>query len=50
LLLFDGYSSYVNAAFLEFCVSHNIIPYCLPSYITHQLQPLDVSVFGPYKH
>ncbi|RPA98201.1 hypothetical protein L873DRAFT_1581263, partial [Choiromyces venosus 120613-1] len=29
LLLFDGYSSHVNAVFLEFCVSHNIIPYCL---------------------
>ncbi|RPA96297.1 hypothetical protein L873DRAFT_1925421 [Choiromyces venosus 120613-1] len=50
LLLFDGHSSHINAAFLEFCVSHNIIPYCLPPHTTHRLQPLDVSVFGPYKH
>ncbi|RPA91699.1 hypothetical protein L873DRAFT_1611836, partial [Choiromyces venosus 120613-1] len=50
LLLFDGHSSHVNAAFLEFCVSHKIIPYCLSLQTTHQLQPLDVSVFGPYKH
>ncbi|RPA89435.1 DDE-domain-containing protein, partial [Choiromyces venosus 120613-1] len=50
LLLFDRHSSHVNAAFLEFCVSHKIISYCLPPHTTHRLQPLDVSVFGPYKH
>ncbi|RPB06200.1 hypothetical protein L873DRAFT_1639659, partial [Choiromyces venosus 120613-1] len=50
LLLFDEYSSHVNTAFLEFCISHNIISYYLPPYTTHQLQPLDVSVLGLYKH
>ncbi|RPB01214.1 hypothetical protein L873DRAFT_1677582, partial [Choiromyces venosus 120613-1] len=50
LLLFDGHSSHINAAFLEFYVSHNIIPYCLPPYTINRLQTLNVSVFGPYKH
>lgn len=50
LLLFDGYSSHVNPLFLDYCVENKIIPYCLPPHTTHRLQPLDVSIFGPYKH
>jgi len=50
LLLLDGHNSHVNPNFLEFCLSEKIIPYCLPPHTTHRLQPLDVSVFGPYKH
>ncbi|RPA98633.1 CENP-B protein [Choiromyces venosus 120613-1] len=50
LLFFDGHSSHVNTGFLEFCISQKIIPYCLPPHTTHCLQPLDVSVFSPYKH
>jgi len=50
LLLFDGHSSHVNPRFLDYCVENKIIPYCLPPHTTHHLQPLDVSIFGPYKH
>ncbi|RPB01502.1 CENP-B protein, partial [Choiromyces venosus 120613-1] len=49
LLFFDGHSSHVNTGCLEFCISQKIIPYCLPPHMTHHLQPLDVSVFSPYK-
>ena len=50
LLLFDGHSSHVNPRFLDYYVENKIIPYCLPPHTTHRLQPLDVLIFGPYKH
>jgi len=50
LLLFDGHSSHVNMQFLDFCITQKIIPYCLPPHTTHRLQPLDISIFSPYKH
>jgi len=50
LLLFDGHSSYVNIKFLEYAIAHQIIPFCLLPHTTHRLQPLDISIFSPYKH
>jgi len=50
LLLFDGYRSHVNIIFLEFCIKHKIVPFCLPPHTTHRLQPLDVAIFTLYKH
>ncbi|RPA94603.1 hypothetical protein L873DRAFT_1700902, partial [Choiromyces venosus 120613-1] len=50
LLLFDRHSSHVNITFFEFCISQKIIPYCLPLHTTHQLQPLNVYIFSPYKN
>ena len=50
LLLFDGHSSHVNIAFLEFCIENKIIPFCLPPHTTQHLQPLDVAIFSSYKH
>jgi hypothetical protein len=34
---------------LRYCLYNRIIPFCLPSHATHDLQPLDVGVFGPYQ-
>lgn len=50
LLLFDGHSSHVTTSFLSYCLDHKIIPCCLPPHTTHRLQPLDVSIFSPYKN
>ena len=50
LLLFDGYGSHCTYDFLKFCDDHRIIPFCLPPYSTHLLQPLDVVIFQPFKH
>ena len=50
MLIFDGHTSHVNPRFLEYCIDHHIIPFCLPPHCTHRLQPLDVSVFSSYKH
>lgn len=49
LLIFDGHNSHVNMHFLNYCISHRIIPLCLPPHTMHRLQPLDVSLFSPYK-
>ena len=45
LLLFNGYGSYLMFPFINYCWQHNIIPLCLPAYITHIIQPLDVRCF-----
>ncbi|PWW77623.1 DDE-domain-containing protein, partial [Tuber magnatum] len=50
LLIFDCHSSHVNLTFLEYCINHKIIPFCLPPHTMHRLQPLDVAIFSPYKH
>ena len=34
---------------LHFCFESNTILYCFPSHISHELQPCDISVFGPLK-
>jgi hypothetical protein len=31
------------------CKENNIIPFCMPAYLSHLLQPLDVSYFRPLK-
>ncbi|KXX82291.1 Pogo transposable element with ZNF domain [Madurella mycetomatis] len=47
LLILDGHASHVSPQFVEYCVSHDIVPLCLPPHSTHELQPLDVGIFGP---
>jgi len=46
-LIVDGHGSYVTIEFVEYALINNIIVYCLPSYSTHLLQPLDVGLFSP---
>ena len=50
MLILDGHPSYVTHDFLKYCADNKIIPYLLPSHTTQLIQPLDVAVFGPYKH
>ena len=47
LLIVDGYSSYINMAFMDWADSHGIILLILPPYTTYRLQPLDVGLFQP---
>jgi len=47
LLIMDGHSSHVSWEFLDYCLTHDIIPFCLPPHSTHLLQPLDVGLFSP---
>ena len=50
MLLSDGYFSHLELPFIEFCAEYEIIPFCFPPHLTHLIQPLDVSVFGVFKH
>lgn len=47
LLILDGHASHVSSEIIQFCMNHKIVLLCLPSHITHALQPLDVNFFGP---
>jgi len=48
ILLFDGHEAHKTHEFLSYCVK--IIPFFLRPHTSHICQPLDVSVFQPYKH
>ena len=47
LLFINGHGSYVNIPFLNWCLKHRILVAVYPPYLTHRLQPLDVSLFNP---
>jgi len=47
LLILDGHNSHCTYKFIKFAREHRIIVLCLPSHMTHKLQPCDVGVFGP---
>jgi len=49
LLIFNGYGSHLTVKFIQFCDDNKIIPFSLPAYTSHLLQPLDVVVFQPLK-
>lgn len=49
LLIFDGASSHLDAGIVDIADQHDIILFCLPSNTTHELQPMDKSVFGPFE-
>lgn len=49
LLLLDNHESHRSLAALEFCRNNGIFMLSFPPHCTHRMQPLDVSVFGPFK-
>lgn len=49
LLIADGHGSHVTAAFVRFCIDHNILVLLLPPHSSHLTQPLDVGIFSPLK-
>ena len=49
VLFFDGHHSHISLKLLEVARSNNIHLVCFPPHVTHILQPLDFSVFGPAK-
>jgi len=50
VLLSDRYGAHVHYDFVDYCWNNHIIPYSLPPYSTHLMQPLDVTCFQPVKH
>src|SRR6266566_7635148 len=49
LLIVDGYKSHITDDFIYSCFNSNIYLLFLPSYTSHILQPLDLSMFSPIK-
>jgi len=49
MLIIDGYSSYVNLKFMQFCEDYKIILICLLPYLIYLLQPLDFMIFSQLK-
>jgi len=47
LLIVDGYNSYLNIRFINYCDQNRILLAFLPPHSTHRLQPLDVGLFKP---
>ena len=50
LLIVNGHGSHVRAPFICHCLSHSIDLMILPLHSSHKMQPLDVGIFGPFKH
>jgi hypothetical protein len=49
VLFFDGHSSHLTVAALDFCEANGIELVCLPPHCSHRLQPLDTHVNKPLK-
>nr|XP_034836488.1 uncharacterized protein LOC117992886 [Maniola hyperantus] len=49
LLLLDNHESHCTIDCINFCRDNGIVLVTFPPHCTHRLQPLDVSVMGPFK-
>uniref|UniRef100_A0A336MLY5 CSON003630 protein n=1 Tax=Culicoides sonorensis TaxID=179676 RepID=A0A336MLY5_CULSO len=49
LLLMDNHESHISVNAIEFCRSNGITCLSFTPHTSHNLQPLDVSVYGPFK-
>lgn len=49
-MFLDGNSSHITRQAIRFCEEQKIVLFCLPSHLTHILQPLDIGIFGPLAH
>lgn len=49
LLILDNHSSHYGLEGIDFCREHGIQLLSFPPHCSHKLQPLDVSIFGPFK-
>lgn len=50
LLLLDNHCSHVNIAVVEKAKENNVIMLSFPPHCSHNLQPMDVGVYGPFKN
>jgi len=49
ILILDGHGSHKTLAAIEYARDHGIVMISLPPHTTHELQPLDLTLFGPLK-
>ncbi|XP_077074282.1 uncharacterized protein LOC143725635 [Siphateles boraxobius] len=49
LLLMDNHGSHISVKAIDFCKKRGIVLLTFPPHCSHKLQPLDRSVYGPFK-
>lgn len=49
LLLLDNHNSHISLNVIDFCKNNGIIMLSFPPHCSHKLQPLDRTVYGPFK-
>lgn len=49
LLLLDNHSSHLAIKTVELAKENGVVMFSFPPHCTHKLQPLDISVYGPFK-
>lgn len=49
LLIYDGHATHINPDLCKLALENGVHILKLPPHTTHVLQPLDVTVFGPFK-
>lgn len=49
ILLLDNHSSHLSCKVLDLCKESGVIMVSFPPHCSHKLQPLDLTVFGPFK-
>lgn len=50
LLIFDGAKCHLDHTIVDVAERHNVALFCLPSNTTHELQPMDKSVFRSFEY
>lgn len=50
LLLLDNHDSHLSIKTLDYCKNNGVVVLSFPPHCSHKLQPLDRSVYGPFKH
>lgn len=49
LLILDNHDSHISVESIEFAKQNCIVLLTIPPHCSHRLQPLDVSIFGPFR-
>ena len=49
LLLLDGHSTHYQPDLAYYAINYQVLLLCLPPHATHETQPLDCTVFSPFK-
>jgi len=49
LLLLDNHSSHLSVEAIDICKQNGVVLLSFPPYCSHKLQPIDRSVYGPFK-
>lgn len=50
LIILDNHESHTSIACLNYCKAVGIVLLSIPPHTSHKLQPLDRTVYGPFKH